>query len=333
MDANNLVIIDLSTDEVVAELAIFNRPGRVRISPDSEEAYVLNVAGTDRISFVDLDGENSSIIVQRSAGQTGSANGYTYTETSGIELSDDGSVLAVCDSFNDLLRIFDTASRTQIDAVTVGDFPIRAAFSPSGDRIYVTNAFGDSVSVVENDQGVWSNIGTVPNIDFPLTVNVDAGDTYVYVGNSGSNPAVRVIDTGSLNVVGTLPFADGSPRDTHLCRAQGTLYVAATNGELVRIDAAGAGSSIIDATPLESGPSDLAFNEATQTAMTAQPVPDGVDIVTFGMTGDIDGDGDVDVDDLLLLLSAWGTNDPDADLDGSGTVDVDDLLLLLSNWG
>jgi YVTN family beta-propeller protein len=332
MDANNLVIIDLATDEVVAELAIFNRPGRVRISPDSQEAYVLNVAGTDRISFIDLDGESSSIIVQRSAGQTGSANGYTYTETSGIELSDDGGLLAVCDSFNDLLRIFDTASRTQVAAVTVGDFPIRAAFNPAGDRIYVTNSFGDSVSVIENNMGTWSNVGTVPNIDFPLTVDVDAADTYVYVGNSGTSPGIRVIDTSTLNVARTLLFADGSPRDSHLFRAQNTLYVAATNGELVRIEAAGADSSITDATPLESGPSDLAFNEATRTALTSQPVPDGVDIVTFGIVGDINGDGAVDVDDLLLLLAAWGTSDPDADLDGSGTVDVDDLLLLLGNW-
>jgi hypothetical protein len=49
--------------------------------------------------------------------------------------------------------------------------------------------------------------------------------------------------------------------------------------------------------------------------------------------GDVDGDGDTDVDDLLLLLAAWGTADPDADLDGSGLVDVDDLLLLLADWG
>ena len=47
--------------------------------------------------------------------------------------------------------------------------------------------------------------------------------------------------------------------------------------------------------------------------------------------GDSDGDGDVD--DLCLLLSAWGTCSACAeDLDGDGSVDVDDLARLLRTW-
>jgi uncharacterized membrane protein len=47
---------------------------------------------------------------------------------------------------------------------------------------------------------------------------------------------------------------------------------------------------------------------------------------------DIDGNGMVDVDDLLTLLANWG-GEGDGDIDGSGTVDVNDLLLLLAAWG
>lgn len=50
--------------------------------------------------------------------------------------------------------------------------------------------------------------------------------------------------------------------------------------------------------------------------------------------GDLNGDGVVDVSDMLEMLSAWGPCEGcDADLDGSGTVDVADLLLLLAEWG
>lgn len=53
--------------------------------------------------------------------------------------------------------------------------------------------------------------------------------------------------------------------------------------------------------------------------------------------GDLNGDGVVDVSDLLILLSAWGPCatlfDCTADLNGDGLVDVADLLILLTNWG
>ncbi len=55
------------------------------------------------------------------------------------------------------------------------------------------------------------------------------------------------------------------------------------------------------------------------------------------LPADINGDGVVDVLDLLELLSAWGPcPDPPqecpADLDGNGVVDVLDLLILLASW-
>ena len=48
--------------------------------------------------------------------------------------------------------------------------------------------------------------------------------------------------------------------------------------------------------------------------------------------GDLDGNGQVAVDDILELLSQWG-GDGSADLDGDGQVAVDDVLLMLQQWG
>jgi len=49
--------------------------------------------------------------------------------------------------------------------------------------------------------------------------------------------------------------------------------------------------------------------------------------------GDVDGDGAVNIADLLAIVSAWGTNDPDADINGDGVVNVNDLLDVMSDWG
>ncbi len=60
----------------------------------------------------------------------------------------------------------------------------------------------------------------------------------------------------------------------------------------------------------------------------------------FGpVTGDLDGDGDVDLADLATLLAAYGAcvgdpnYNPDADFDESGCVDLSDLATLLANYG
>jgi hypothetical protein len=55
--------------------------------------------------------------------------------------------------------------------------------------------------------------------------------------------------------------------------------------------------------------------------------------------GDFDGNGVVNVDDLMILIGAWGEvcdgvdNDCNGvDADGNGVVDMGDLLILLDNW-
>jgi len=48
---------------------------------------------------------------------------------------------------------------------------------------------------------------------------------------------------------------------------------------------------------------------------------------------DLDGDGQVAVSDILLLIGGWGGNDSTQDLDGNGVVCVGDLLLIIAAWG
>jgi Ca2+-binding EF-hand superfamily protein len=48
---------------------------------------------------------------------------------------------------------------------------------------------------------------------------------------------------------------------------------------------------------------------------------------------DLNADGIVDVNDLLLIVGDWGSSDPDLDIDGDGTVDTDDLLAVIAAWG
>jgi hypothetical protein len=48
---------------------------------------------------------------------------------------------------------------------------------------------------------------------------------------------------------------------------------------------------------------------------------------------DINGDGLVNVQDLLLVIINWNTDDPDSDINNDGVVDNQDFNLVISNWG
>ena len=58
-----------------------------------------------------------------------------------------------------------------------------------------------------------------------------------------------------------------------------------------------------------------------------------IDIIS-GCLGDLNGDANVDIADILALISAWGDCEGcAADLDGDGTVGVADMLIVIGAWG
>jgi hypothetical protein len=76
----------------------------------------------------------------------------------------------------------------------------------------------------------------------------------------------------------------------------------------------------------------------------AQEVVRGVNILEQALAGarvagDVDGDGHVDVTDLLYVAASWGARsgdpgfDPRCDFNDDDAVDVSDLLILARFWG
>jgi YVTN family beta-propeller protein len=243
---------------------------------------VTTIAGADRIAVIALNGAASSVVASVTTGQLGTIQ-YTYGVSSGIALSPDGLWLAVCISFTDELQLIDTTTNTIITNVPVGDFPVRASWAPDGSRVYVTNAFGDSLSVVNVAGAASAVIATIPGIEFPLNVDVDPSGQFAYVSSFDfSTPEIAVVDTGALLLVGAVPLVD-EPYATWYSPADAVLYVTTTGGHLVRVAAAGAGSTVLDTEILVGNAADMVFSESLRRAYAAQPgLADGIDVVAYG---------------------------------------------------
>ena len=62
------------------------------------------------------------------------------------------------------------------------------------------------------------------------------------------------------------------------------------------------------------------------------------DTVLVSVPGDVDGDRNVDIDDLLILIDHfWETStapnwNPNADINRDGKIDLDDLILLVDHF-
>jgi hypothetical protein len=67
-------------------------------------------------------------------------------------------------------------------------------------------------------------------------------------------------------------------------------------------------------------------------AAATYPAPLAISVVAGGIPGDVDGDGDVDLQDLLLVLGHFGAG-AGGDADGDGDTDLQDLLLVLGSFG
>ena len=76
----------------------------------------------------------------------------------------------------------------------------------------------------------------------------------------------------------------------------------------------------------------MVYTNALNGTLGLNTYPSAFAAVPFA-PGDVEGNGTVGVGDVLALIDAWGPCDPPClqDLDANGSVDVDDLLIVLSH--
>ena len=147
-----------------------SRPSVVSITPDDGYAYVGNVS-PNSVSVVQLDGASSTGVAEIPFGVIG-VSWAACGVTSDVQVSPSGDYCLVAASFDDRVKVIDTATNTVIADLTVGDFPLQIAFNADGSRALVTNYSGDTSSLIDVDGVSSSVVGTWSAGDGPLRVLV-----------------------------------------------------------------------------------------------------------------------------------------------------------------
>ena len=128
------------------------------------------------------------------AGQADVPGELKYPSPDDMVLSPDGKRLyVVCTGTNEL-AVVDTAAKSVIGRVAVGDKPRGIAMNPDGSRVWVTNSWSDTVTEV--DTGAMKALRTLPAGFEPTGIALDAKRNALYVANRIGND-VSVIDLAS----------------------------------------------------------------------------------------------------------------------------------------
>jgi hypothetical protein len=214
-------------------------------------------------------------------------------------------------------------------------------------RIYCGGGFGVVAAFEDQDPNlvlIWKYQDLDPN-DPNLVVDQDeftgiasaenpcTGDAYIYALSQG-NAFLDPNNPDPNNPV--VPGSDGNPTFVVL-RDDGASFTTLLNSNDVGLDFRRGleqlpteAATLFGAGPVVAADGSVYF--AVGNAFSPGVQPSAIFKFSPACTGDADGDGDVDLDDLTLLLQNFGTG-PCGDIDGNGGVDLDDLTLLLQNFG
>jgi YVTN family beta-propeller protein len=101
-----------------------------------------------------------------------------------------GNVAYVGQTYVQSIRRADLPSRAFAQPVTVGDTPTEMAFNSTGSRLYVTNQYSSSISVI--NVGTNAVIDAIPVGNRPFEVIVEPGDSILWTGKIDSLYGIRL---------------------------------------------------------------------------------------------------------------------------------------------
>jgi hypothetical protein len=191
-----------------------------------------------------------------------------------------------------------------------------------------------SDSTVDDNGGVHYTVSTGPTLGLPVPDTI-YGQVFLADGVTPAEGAIVYITLMDSNGAGSPGQA--APMST-LVDEYGYWTVNLGNSRVAGLTNYFLYSSSGDSVAIEV--QGAAQGTASQTVDTSADTPAAsMTLVGCVLPGDLDGDHDVDIDDVMLVASRWrcrlgdGCYNEDYDLDEDDDIDIVDIMLVVKHWG
>ncbi|MEO0651984.1 MAG: hypothetical protein AAFZ65_15020, partial [Planctomycetota bacterium] len=328
LDSTFASVIDMNA-LTVTNVPISTRASEVEIAPDGQFAYVAVLASGDGVWRIDLS------TLTQSGGKLATGNmgsiSFPYTQTSGMELSPDGAFLAVCGSFDDNVTLIDTAAWAVDSIVSVGDFPVRATWSPNSSRVYVSNRDSDTIRPVRRLASGFVALAPISVGQWPYEGRVSPDGSTLYVIEY-LDEAVGVVDLVSSTKTATIPInetvvglelaPDGSAAfvatGSYTATLGGGDFEFTDTGDLVVLDTAT--NTVLQTVNNDWSPAGLVADPAGTVLVVPTPRGDGLGVVRLdqALVASVDS----------ISIAAGGSQDLCIDL---GAAQASDFYLVIGS--
>jgi YVTN family beta-propeller protein len=182
--SNKVSVINMTTNNVTAEVNVGTTPYGVAVNPDGTKVYVTNW-GNNTVSVIDTATNTVSATV----------SGLNYP--GGIAVSPDGTKAYVTNEGNNTVSVINTTNNTAYASVNVGNNPFGIAVTPDGKNVYVANQNDNNVSVIDTKTNTFA--ATVPVGISPAAFGQFIGPMQITPTITWSNPANITYGTALSN--------------------------------------------------------------------------------------------------------------------------------------
>lgn len=221
--SNNVSVIDLVGNSVVATIPVGSGPQGVAVNPAANRAYVANIDGT--LSVIDIT-SNHVVTTFNLQGGGGSW---------GVAVLPALNRVYIANSSGRTLSVVNTVTNTLVSNVTVGAVPRGVVANPATNQVYVANSGDGTVSVVNGNTLATSTIAGVGL--GPQEIALHTGTGRAYVANSLSN-ILEVINTATNALATTFAAGTGVHLGVAVNPTTNRVYVANNNGTVSAINSA-----------------------------------------------------------------------------------------------